>query len=1027
MVKNPFLVFFGLFLVSMLFIPASIPATEAQNLPYFGASIVLNKIYYSWTDVLFIEVVAPNFNSNSGNIDYIGNTLDSRITITSTNGSQLDFYKLEEAATDNGVFVGAILLSGSSHAGTPGATGITSGEGPWGGTLEAKDGDTITVKFSETYSGSTNTYAATAMVAWEFAYIEWQSSSVNPGEGVIVTVEDRDMNLSPFTRDSLSVDVYSDSDSSGAQLVLTEKEIFFADGTPSYFFDSGIFEGQIIFTDCSSIDQQNDICTPHPFANVLAKPGDTITVEYTDYTLPGPDYTSSDSLLFAATAVTSCAYSHGSPKAGSGSYGTYYVEGVFGANPSHICLPADYVPITVTPPADITVTATDPAGAVVTWDPPTITEGTLPLQVFSPDDGTEFTGESVCAKDHPTQVMPQIEASGTLFPVGTTTVICKAWDIANRWNTNGEFTVTVNYEAPADTTPPTITFPSAIANGVVLPYPAPNFVDGHIFTWLVVGTIVSDNVAIDTSLGLPIINSQYASAAGLNCDKEHLWNINHSSWQEFPIGDTTITCTATDTSGNTATASFTVTLNYEAPVDTTPPVISFVAITTDVGKDMASADPNHTDVLMDGQVKNYYLPASGLPIIFSVGITDNITVYETNDHTGEDWPVCTVTKPNWSDYLGNAYSSGHWLEDIPEYFEMRYFFNSPHTFLIECTASDAAGNTDTASFTVNTTLPAPADTTSNFNTVLSYVQNSCIGFENAPAGTETVELLLNGSTYIHSGVADVNHMPWAHWPTEYIELYGVYPGQCLNEGFGSSTNGHSAGEYKVAAYDSSGNLISYSTPLVLEQWTNRGPSLTVPDDMTQTTIDPAGATVSFTATLTSEGPALETSGTNLFCNLSGQSFDESFTISHPVHTSTLQTLEVSGVFPVGTTTVSCNGYSVGGINANRQGDEFPTFDVTIVLADAAEPEIVIPDWIKNNAGWWASEQITDSDFVLGLQWLITEGTMSIPPTEQGAASDNVIPSWIKNNAEWWADGLIDNFAFVTGLQWLITNGIMVIG
>ena len=91
------------------------------------------------------------------------------------------------------------------------------------------------------------------------------------------------------------------------------------------------------------------------------------------------------------------------------------------------------------------------------------------------------------------------------------------------------------------------------------------------------------------------------------------------------------------------------------------------------------------------------------------------------------------------------------------------------------------------------------------------------------------------------------------------------------------------------------------------------------------------------------------------------------------------------------------------------------------------PEIVIPSWIKNNAGWWASDQITDSDFVSGLQWLISNGIMSIPPTEQGAASDNVIPSWIKNNAEWWADGLIDNFAFVTGLQWLITNGIMVIG
>ena len=89
--------------------------------------------------------------------------------------------------------------------------------------------------------------------------------------------------------------------------------------------------------------------------------------------------------------------------------------------------------------------------------------------------------------------------------------------------------------------------------------------------------------------------------------------------------------------------------------------------------------------------------------------------------------------------------------------------------------------------------------------------------------------------------------------------------------------------------------------------------------------------------------------------------------------------------------------------------------------------IVIPDWIKNNAEWWADGLITDSDFVSGLQWLISNGIMSIPPTEQGAASVNVIPSCIKNNAEWWADGLIDNFAFVTGLQWLITNGIMVIG
>ena len=88
------------------------------------------------------------------------------------------------------------------------------------------------------------------------------------------------------------------------------------------------------------------------------------------------------------------------------------------------------------------------------------------------------------------------------------------------------------------------------------------------------------------------------------------------------------------------------------------------------------------------------------------------------------------------------------------------------------------------------------------------------------------------------------------------------------------------------------------------------------------------------------------------------------------------------------------------------------------------PETSIPSWIKNNAGWWADGQIDDSSFVSGIQWLISNDVMTIPPTEQGAGSDDVIPSWIKNNAGWWADGQIDDSSFVSGLQWLISNGIM---
>ena len=90
-----------------------------------------------------------------------------------------------------------------------------------------------------------------------------------------------------------------------------------------------------------------------------------------------------------------------------------------------------------------------------------------------------------------------------------------------------------------------------------------------------------------------------------------------------------------------------------------------------------------------------------------------------------------------------------------------------------------------------------------------------------------------------------------------------------------------------------------------------------------------------------------------------------------------------------------------------------------------DPQSPIPDWIKNNAGWWTEGAIGDSDFVQGIQYLIKEGIMKIPPTTQGTGSGvNEIPDWIKNNAGWWAEGAIGDSDFVQGLQYLIKEGIM---
>ncbi len=84
----------------------------------------------------------------------------------------------------------------------------------------------------------------------------------------------------------------------------------------------------------------------------------------------------------------------------------------------------------------------------------------------------------------------------------------------------------------------------------------------------------------------------------------------------------------------------------------------------------------------------------------------------------------------------------------------------------------------------------------------------------------------------------------------------------------------------------------------------------------------------------------------------------------------------------------------------------------------------IPDWIKNNAGWWASGQIEDDSFVQGIQFLIKEGILVVPPTAVSAEKSEGIPDWVKNNAGWWADGVTTDNEFVSAIQHLMKLGII---
>lgn len=103
--------------------------------------------------------------------------------------------------------------------------------------------------------------------------------------------------------------------------------------------------------------------------------------------------------------------------------------------------------------------------------------------------------------------------------------------------------------------------------------------------------------------------------------------------------------------------------------------------------------------------------------------------------------------------------------------------------------------------------------------------------------------------------------------------------------------------------------------------------------------------------------------------------------------------------------------------------ETVSFDI-VVGDESVEPaEKKVPAWVKNNAGWWATDQIDDGTFISGIQYLIKEGIIAVS-AEQSEKNSSEIPSWVKNNAGWWAQDLITDNDFLKGIEYLIRNGII---
>ena len=50
--------------------------------------------------------------------------------------------------------------------------------------------------------------------------------------------------------------------------------------------------------------------------------------------------------------------------------------------------------------------------------------------------------------------------------------------------------------------------------------------------------------------------------------------------------------------------------------------------------------------------------------------------------------------------------------------------------------------------------------------------------------------------------------------------------------------------------------------------------------------------------------------------------------------------------------------------------------ILLVASTASYAYAEVPGWVKNNAGWWADGTISESEFLTGISFLISDGIIS---------------------------------------------------
>ncbi len=353
----------------------------------------------------------------------------------------------------------------------------------------------------------------------------------------------------------------------------------------------------------------------------------------------------------------------------------------------------DSIPPVLNLPGNLTVEATGSGGAVSTFSA----------------SATDAVDGSVTVTLSP--------ASGSTFPLGTTTVTATATDAAGNTAT-GSFTVTVR-----DTTAPVLSLPASMAVEATGPNGANATFVGS------ASDLVSGAVAVS-----------FSPAPGTT----------------FPLGTTTVNATARDSAGNTASGSFTITVR-----DTTAPVLSLPASATVEATGPGGAPVTFTGSatdLVSGAVAVSFSPASGSTFpLGTTTVTATATDAAGNIATGSftvtvrdtTAPVLSLPSSGVVEATGPSGASVNFTGSASDLVSgavaVSFSPGSGSTFPLGTTtvtaaATDAAGNTATGSFTVtvrDTTAPVITSLTTS-TAVLWPANHKMVSVSVAASATDAV-------------------------------------------------------------------------------------------------------------------------------------------------------------------------------------------------------------------------------------------------------------------------------------------------